>query len=142
VLLVGNHSGGTLIADTFVFAQAFYDHFGPERRFYQLAHDLVFKMPGLRVLVQRYGTVPASPANMGRALRRDAALLVYPGGDHETYRPTWESDQVEFGGEWALSSWRWSTTCPSCRSWPSAVRRPHCSLGAARGPLAGSAWIG
>ena len=28
VLLVGNHSGGTLIADTFVFAQHFYDHFG------------------------------------------------------------------------------------------------------------------
>src|SRR6266576_1279878 len=58
VLLVGNHSGGTLIADTFVFAQSFYDQFGPERRFHQLAHDLVFKMPGTRVLVQRYGTVP------------------------------------------------------------------------------------
>src|SRR5215210_4982661 len=27
-LLVGNHSGGTLIADTFVFSQHFYDHFG------------------------------------------------------------------------------------------------------------------
>jgi hypothetical protein len=26
VLLVGNHSGGTLIADTFVFAQAFYGY--------------------------------------------------------------------------------------------------------------------
>src|SRR5947209_56185 len=38
VLLVGNHSGGTLIADTFVFAQYFYDHFGPDRRFHQLAH--------------------------------------------------------------------------------------------------------
>jgi 1-acyl-sn-glycerol-3-phosphate acyltransferase len=96
VLLVGNHSGGTVIVDTFVFAQAFYDHFGADRRFYQLAHDLVFKLPGLRVLVQRYGTVPASPANMGRALQRNAALLVYPGGDHETYRPTWESDRVDF----------------------------------------------
>ncbi|HEY3726600.1 MAG TPA: lysophospholipid acyltransferase family protein [Solirubrobacteraceae bacterium] len=95
-LLVGNHSGGTLIADTFVFGQAFYDHFGSDRRFYQLAHDLVFKTPGLRALVQRYGTVPASPANMSEALRRDAALLVYPGGDHETYRPTWKSDKVDF----------------------------------------------
>jgi 1-acyl-sn-glycerol-3-phosphate acyltransferase len=95
VLLVGNHSGGTLIADTFVFAQAFYDRFGADRRFYQLAHDLVFKFPGLRVLVQRYGTVPASPPNMARALRRNAALLVYPGGDQETYRPTWESDQID-----------------------------------------------
>ena len=96
VLLVGNHSGGTVIADTFVFSQAFYDRFGPERAFHQLAHDLVFKMAGLRVLLQRYGTVPASPANMGRALRRNAALLVYPGGDHETFRPSWESDQVDF----------------------------------------------
>jgi 1-acyl-sn-glycerol-3-phosphate acyltransferase len=98
VLLVGNHSGGTWIADTFVLAQAFYDHFGTRRRFHQLAHDLLFKIPGLRVLAERYGTVPASPANMSRALRRDAALLVYPGGDHETFRPSWESDRVDFAG--------------------------------------------
>jgi 1-acyl-sn-glycerol-3-phosphate acyltransferase len=98
VLLVGNHSGGTLIADTFVFAQAFYDHFGPLRRFHQLAHDLVFRLPGARASLSRYGTVPASPENMGRALERDAALLVYPGGDHETYRPTWESAKIDFAG--------------------------------------------
>jgi 1-acyl-sn-glycerol-3-phosphate acyltransferase len=98
VLLVGNHSGGTWIADTFIFSQCFYDHFGTERRYHQLAHDLVFKVPGLRALVERYGTVPASPENMARALDRDAALLVYPGGDHETFRPSWESDQVDFAG--------------------------------------------
>ena len=98
LLLVGNHSGGTLIADTFVFAQAFYDHFGPLRRFHQLAHDLVFQIPGVRGSLSRYGTVPASPENMGRALERDAALLVYPGGDHETYRPTWESAEIDFAG--------------------------------------------
>src|SRR5437762_2196669 len=44
VLLVGNHSGGILIADTFVFSHAFYDHFGPQRLFHQLAHDLVFRV--------------------------------------------------------------------------------------------------
>jgi 1-acyl-sn-glycerol-3-phosphate acyltransferase len=98
VLLVGNHSGGTLIADTFVFAQAFYDNFGPLRRFHQLAHDLVFKLPGARATLSRYGTVPASPENMQRALDRDAALLVYPGGDHETYRPSWESAKIDFAG--------------------------------------------
>jgi 1-acyl-sn-glycerol-3-phosphate acyltransferase len=96
VLLVGNHSGGTLIADTFVFAQAFYDHFGAERVFHQLAHDLVFKIPGLRGVLTPYGTVPASPKNMRRALARDAALLVYPGGDHETYRATWHSADIDF----------------------------------------------
>jgi 1-acyl-sn-glycerol-3-phosphate acyltransferase len=98
VLLVGNHSGGTMIADTFVFTQAFLDHFGTTRPFHQLAHDMVFMFPGLRALVQRYGTVPASPANMVRALERDAALLVYPGGDQETFRPSWESDRVDFAG--------------------------------------------
>jgi 1-acyl-sn-glycerol-3-phosphate acyltransferase len=98
VLLVGNHSGGTMIADTFVFAQKFYDHFGSGRPFFQLAHDLVFKMPGLRTLVQRYGTVPASPENMARALEQDAALLVYPGGDQETFRPSWESGDIDFAG--------------------------------------------
>lgn len=33
---------------------------------------------------------------MARALERDAALLVYPGGDHETFRPSWESEEVDF----------------------------------------------
>jgi 1-acyl-sn-glycerol-3-phosphate acyltransferase len=98
VLLVGNHSGGTLISDTFVFAQAFYDHFGPLRRFHQLAHDLVFQLPGVRASLSRFGTVPASPENMARALERGAALLVYPGGDHETYRPSWESAEIDFAG--------------------------------------------
>ncbi len=95
ILLVGNHSGGIVIVDTFVFAQAFYDHFGADRPFYQLAHDLVFKTPGARALLQRYGTVPASPENMARALEQDAALLVYPGGDDETFRPSWESGTID-----------------------------------------------
>src|SRR3954451_3702220 len=98
VLLVGNHSGGTLIADTFVFAQHFYDFFGPQRRFHQLAHDLVFQVPGVRASLSKFGTVPANPDNMREALDHGAALLVYPGGDHETYRPTWEQDRIDFAG--------------------------------------------
>jgi 1-acyl-sn-glycerol-3-phosphate acyltransferase len=98
VLLVGNHSGGTLIADTFVLAQHFYDHFGAEREFHQLAHDLVFQVPGVRASLSRFGTVPANPDNMRKALDRGAALLVYPGGDHETYRPSWDQDKIDFAG--------------------------------------------
>ncbi len=97
-LLVGNHSGGTLIADTFVFSEAFYRHFGADRLYHQLAHDLVFSTPGIRAMLSRYGTVPANPTNMRRALDRDAALLVYPGGDHETFRPSWESAEIDFAG--------------------------------------------
>lgn len=98
VLLVGNHSGGTIIVDTFVLAQALYERLGPGRRFHQLAHDLVFKTPGIRALLGRWGTVPASPENMARALELDSALLVYPGGDEETFRPSWEAGEVDLAG--------------------------------------------
>ena len=95
-LLVGNHSGGTLIADTFVFAAAFYDHFGPDRRFHQLAHDVAARMPatGLR----KWGTVAANHDNARKAFAKGAPVLVYPGGDYETFRPSWHADQIEFGG--------------------------------------------
>jgi 1-acyl-sn-glycerol-3-phosphate acyltransferase len=97
VLLVGNHSGGNVTPDTGVFILAFSTYFGVERRFHQLAHNLVLSMPGLGFL-RRYGTVAASPENADAALRSGAALLVYPGGDHEVHRPTWERNAVDFDG--------------------------------------------
>ena len=76
VLLVGNHSGGNLTPDTGVFTLAFNTYFGVERRFYQLAHNLVLSMPGLGFL-RKYGTVAASPENAdtGARLRGRAAGL-------------------------------------------------------------------
>jgi 1-acyl-sn-glycerol-3-phosphate acyltransferase len=95
-LLVGNHSGGTMIADTFVFTMCFYQRFGPERRFHQLAHDLAARLPGLGI--RPYGTVRASHENAKHAFRKGAPVLVYPGGDWETFRPSWHSDRIEFAG--------------------------------------------
>jgi 1-acyl-sn-glycerol-3-phosphate acyltransferase len=97
VLMVGNHSGGNVTPDTIVFTIAFVSFFGAERPFYQLAHSLVMALPGLRWL-RKYGTVVASPENADRALAKGAALLVYPGGDYEVHRPSWESAKVDFGG--------------------------------------------
>jgi 1-acyl-sn-glycerol-3-phosphate acyltransferase len=97
VLLVGNHSGGNLIPDTALFTLAFSTFFGVERRFYQLAHNLVLTMPGLGQL-RKFGTVAASQENARKALESDAALLVYPGGDYEVHRPSWLRNQVDFGG--------------------------------------------
>lgn len=97
VLLVGNHSGGMMAPDLFVFVLAFSTYFGVERRFYQLAHNGVVAGPAGR-LVRRYGCVAADPRNAEMALSSGAAVLVYPGGDHEVFRPTWESGRVDFGG--------------------------------------------
>jgi 1-acyl-sn-glycerol-3-phosphate acyltransferase len=54
-------------------------------------------MPGIGYL-RKYGTVAASPENARTALDSGAALLVYPGGDYEVHRPSWESSRVDFGG--------------------------------------------
>jgi 1-acyl-sn-glycerol-3-phosphate acyltransferase len=97
VLLVGNHSGGMMAPDMFVFVLAFSTYFGVERRFYQLAHNGVVAGP-TGPLVRRYGTVAADPRNAKLALQNDAAVLVYPGGDYEVFRPSWESAKVDFGG--------------------------------------------
>jgi 1-acyl-sn-glycerol-3-phosphate acyltransferase len=96
VLLVGNHSGGNLTPDTHVFTLAFNTYFGVERGFFQLAHNLVLSMPALAQL-RKFGTVAASPGNARKALQAGAALLVYPGGDYEVHRPSWQRNRVHFG---------------------------------------------
>ena len=94
---MGNHSGGNLTPDTTIFTLAFTTFFGVERRFYQLAHNLVLAMPTLGAL-RKFGTVAASPDNAKKALESGAALLVYPGGDYEVHRPSWEGNRVDFDG--------------------------------------------
>ena len=102
VLLVGNHSGGNVTPDTLVFTLAFCAHFGVERRLHPLVHNLVLAMP-LPFSLIKFGCVAASPENARLALERDAAVLVYPGGDWEVHRPSWEEGKVDFAGRkgWA-----------------------------------------
>ncbi len=97
VLLVGNHSGGNMTPDTLVLTLAFNTHFGVERRFHALAHNLVLSMPGLGRL-RKFGVIAASPENAGLALRSGAAVLVYPGGDYEVHRPITDRNRVDFDG--------------------------------------------
>src|SRR5256886_7298049 len=68
-LLVGNHSGGNVIVDTFVFSLAFTTHFGVERRFHQLAHNLAIAWPIACDMLRQSGTISASQENAARALK-------------------------------------------------------------------------
>jgi 1-acyl-sn-glycerol-3-phosphate acyltransferase len=97
VLLVGNHSGGNMMPDTVVFTLAFNTYFGVERPFYQLAHNLVIASPYGQFL-RPFGTVAASHENARKALDAGAAVLVYPGGDHEVHRPTTRANRIDFDG--------------------------------------------
>jgi 1-acyl-sn-glycerol-3-phosphate acyltransferase len=98
VLLVGNHSGGNVIVDTFIFSLAFSTYFGVERAFYQLAHNLAIAWPLAGEMLRKSGTMSASPEHAREALDAGAPVLVYPGGDWETHRPSWEGNRIDFAG--------------------------------------------
>ncbi len=97
VLLVGNHTGGNMSPETIFFTLAFSTYFGVERRFHQLAHNLVLASP-LGPFLRKFGTVAASHENALAALDAGAAVLVFPGGDWEVHRPSWQSSKIDFGG--------------------------------------------
>lgn len=95
-LIVGNHSGGLLSPEVFISQLALAAYFGVERPFYQLAHRMVLNSPVAPIL-RRFGTVEADPRNADRVLTEGGLLQVFPGGDYEVYRPSWESARVDFG---------------------------------------------
>jgi len=98
VLLVGNHSGGNVIVDTFIFSLAFSTYFGVERPFHQLAHNLAIAWPVAGEMLRKSGTMSASHEHAEQALAAGAPVLVYPGGDWETHRPSWEGGKIDFAG--------------------------------------------
>lgn len=96
-LLVSNHSGGMLTPDVLVFAPEFYKRFGFDRPLYTLGHYGIFLGP-MGGYLRRAGVIEASRENAGKALRSGAVVLVFPGGDYDSYRPTLTANVVDFAG--------------------------------------------
>lgn len=96
-LLVGNHSGGLTTPDFAIFAVDYYQRFGYDRPLYVLAHDSLFHGPAADLL-PHLGVIRASPANAAAALAAETAVLVFPGGDREVYRPTAVENTIDFAG--------------------------------------------
>ena len=96
LLLVGNHSGGILTPDTGTFFAAWYRTRGLESPLIGLAFDGAFGLPWFRDLMRRLGEVPANRENVVRALGAGHAVLVYPGGDHECFRPWADRNRIDF----------------------------------------------
>ena len=71
---------------------------GPEAPLYALTYDLLFATPVVNTLLRKLGAIPANAANARRALGAGAPVLVFPGGDHEVFRPWSERNRIDFGG--------------------------------------------
>lgn len=96
-LIVSNHSGGVITFDVPVLAVAFFDHFGLDRPLYVLAHDSILREP-LGGWLRRAGIVTASRENADALLRSGGVTIVFPGGDHDVFRPTSEANRIDFNG--------------------------------------------
>jgi 1-acyl-sn-glycerol-3-phosphate acyltransferase len=97
-LLVGNHSGGIIIPDTYITGLGWYAYFGVERPMRSLVHSAAISLPLFGDVVRKCGAMPASPKNASLALESGQDVLVYPGGDVETWRPWSKRNVVDFDG--------------------------------------------
>jgi 1-acyl-sn-glycerol-3-phosphate acyltransferase len=98
-LLVSNHSGGMTTPDGFIFVPPLYEKFGYHRPVYVLAHYGLLKLTGpLRRYLLRLGVVDATRENASAALNSDALVLVFPGGEYDSFRPTVSANKIDFNG--------------------------------------------
>jgi 1-acyl-sn-glycerol-3-phosphate acyltransferase len=97
-LFVGNHNGGACAPEMFLFGAAVYRRFGLDALPYGLAHQVVGLFPPFARVLIPVGAVRASGANAARIFARSRNVLVYPGGDEESMRPSSQRDQIVFAG--------------------------------------------
>lgn len=99
VMLVSNHSGGTIIPDVWGFLWFWYRHFGTSRPLHPSGHELIFANQRLGRWFARRGVLHANPTLAREVLTRwKRDLMVMPGGDRDTWRPYSRRHQVEFAG--------------------------------------------
>ena len=98
-MMVSNHSGGTTVIDGLGFGHAWVERWGTSRPLHGLVHDLMFSNRVTGPLFSALGAVRASRGSAEKVLRdckRD--LLIFPGGDQDTWRRWTERYTVKFAG--------------------------------------------
>jgi 1-acyl-sn-glycerol-3-phosphate acyltransferase len=96
-LVVSNHSCMVYMPDAAVVAEAVLERRGVDASSYGLAYDLLFTIPVVGPLIRRLGLMPADNETALAALAGGAAVVVFPGGDHDACRPWSERDRIAFG---------------------------------------------
>jgi 1-acyl-sn-glycerol-3-phosphate acyltransferase len=97
-LVVGNHSGGATPPDIPVLMTAWWRERGVDEPVYGMFHSAFLAIPGVGPYVKRAGALEAGWDNAQAVLERDGVVLVYPGGDHEAFRPFRDRDRIDFAG--------------------------------------------
>ena len=99
VLLIGSHNGGLAAPDTVMMTYDWFRHFGTKRLAYALMEPKIWQfLPGLARLATQVGTIQPHPNMVRAALIRDAAVLIYPGGAKDVFRPYSLRNKIYFHG--------------------------------------------
>ena len=99
VLLIGSHNGGLAAPDTVMMTYDWLRKFGTERLAYALMEPKIWQfLPGLGRLSAQVGAIQPHPDLIRAALRNDAAVLIYPGGTKDVFRPYSLRNQIYLHG--------------------------------------------
>ena len=97
-LLVANHSAGAGIAEIMCIIALYLRQVGPDRPLAGFALPQGFRIFPLSLLLKSIGAIPSTYDAAKQTLSKKVPILVFPGGDHETLRPVWKANRVDFGG--------------------------------------------
>ncbi len=97
-LLVANHSAGLAVAELPSFALMWAEAFDDQRPLAGFAHPGGYRLAPIRNVHLALGSVPSTYEAAYAALDEGAPLLVFPGGDVDSFRPVWRANRVDFGG--------------------------------------------
>jgi 1-acyl-sn-glycerol-3-phosphate acyltransferase len=97
-LLVANHSAGAGIAEIMCITVLYLRQVGPDRPLALFALPQGFSVSPLSLLLKSIGAIPSTYDAARQTLAKRVPILIFPGGDHETLRPIWQANRVDFGG--------------------------------------------
>jgi len=99
VMIIGSHNGGLTSPDMFMAIYDWFRHLGTERPTYALTHPNLWKLaPFLAEPAVKCGSLQATAEMAIKALQKDAALLIYPGGLKDVFRPYSQRNKIRFEG--------------------------------------------
>lgn len=97
-LLIGVHSGGPLTMDAWTVVLGWWRHFEEERSIHGTAHDVLMAAPGLGGYFRRMGTISPSRENIAAAFTKGDDVILWPGGEVDSYRAWTKRDKAILGG--------------------------------------------
>lgn len=99
VMIVGSHNGGLMSPDMFMAIYDWFRHFGTKRPAYALTHPNLWRIaPYLAEPAAKCGALQATAELAIATLQREAAVLIYPGGLKDVFRPYYQRNKIRLEG--------------------------------------------